>query len=83
LCSNAPHYLRIAIGTLRETDTWLQRGRRQGHWTEGVYRPAKTLCDRTLDMTRKLLASKERQIAAEEASRRRKRRPIRGSSGNP
>jgi four helix bundle protein len=67
------HYLRMAIGSLRETDTWLSRGRRNGYWSEATFRRAKTLCDRALDTTCKLLASKERQIARQDHPRRNRR----------
>jgi four helix bundle protein len=60
------HYLRLAVGSLMETDTWLQRGNRHNYWTPGTFKRASRLLFRALDMTRKLLASKVRQIAAEE-----------------
>ena len=56
------HYLRIAVGSLMETRTFLARGQRQGYWNEDVSTTALSLCDRALDITRKLLASKVRQI---------------------
>ena len=56
------HYLRMAVGSLMETETWLQRGKRNGYWKRETFDRAKSLCDRALDMTRKLLASKVRQI---------------------
>ena len=56
------HYLRIAIGSLMETRTFLLRGERQGYWNADASKKAVTLCDRALDITRKLLASKVRQI---------------------
>jgi carbamoyl-phosphate synthase large subunit len=58
-------YLTMAIGSLRETDTWLQRGSRNRYWPRETYDRAKRLCDRALDMTRKFLASKLRQIEEE------------------
>ncbi len=56
------HYLRMAIGSLMETRTFLLRGERQGYWNAEVSKTALTLCDRALDITRKLLAAKLRQI---------------------
>ena len=56
------HYLRMAVGSLMETQTFLLRGERQGYWSEDEARTALRLCDRALDMTRKLLASKVKQI---------------------
>jgi hypothetical protein len=56
-----------------ETDTWLQRGSRNGYWNEDTFTRAKSLCDRALDITRKLLASKVRQIAEEERQKANRR----------
>lgn len=56
------HYLRMAVGSLMETQTFLLRGRRQGYWSEDKASAALRLCERALDMTRKLLASKLKQI---------------------
>ncbi len=66
-------FLGIALASLMETRTHLQRGERQNYWPPATSRQALSLCDRSLDMTRKLLAAKERQIA-EEASRQEARR---------
>ena len=55
-------YLRMAVGSLTETRTFLLRGQRQGYWNKDVSSAALSLCDRALDITRKLLASKVRQI---------------------
>jgi four helix bundle protein len=73
------HYLRLAVASLMETRTHLLRGERQHYWPPTTARQALSLCDRSLDITRKLLASKERQIEAEEAPKRaaRKNRPPR------
>jgi four helix bundle protein len=59
-------YLRTAVGSLLETSTWLQRGDRQRYWKPETYARVKSLCDRALDITRKLLASKLRQIKQQE-----------------
>ena len=56
------HFLRMAVGSLMETRTFLLRGRRQGYWSDDAALAALRLCDRALDMTRKLLASKVRQL---------------------
>jgi four helix bundle protein len=66
-------YLRMAVSSLMETDTWLQRGSRNGYWNEDTFTRAKSLCDRALDITRKLLASKVRQIAEEERQKANRR----------
>jgi len=66
-------FLGIALASLMETRTHLQRGERQNYWPPATSRQALLLCDRSLDMTRKLLAAKERQIA-EDASRQEARR---------
>jgi four helix bundle protein len=67
------HYLRMAVSSLMETDTWLQRGRRNRYWSRETSDRASSLCDRALDMTRKLLASKVRQIAEEERQKANRR----------
>jgi four helix bundle protein len=66
------HYLRMAVGSLMETQTFLLRGKRQGYWSEDKASAALRLCERALDMTRKLLASKLKQI---EESKSRQARP--------
>ena len=66
-------FLGIALASLMETRTHLQRGERQNYWPPATSRQALSLCDRSLDMTRKLLAAKNRQIA-DEASRQEARR---------
>ena len=67
------HYLRMAVASLMEADTWLQRGKRHGYWKPQTYVQTKRLCDRALDMTRKLLAAKVKQIAAEDEKKARSR----------
>ena len=72
------HYLRMAVSSLLETRTFLLRGQRQGYWSPERSVAALALCDRALDITRKLLASKLRQIDEEEKRKgtsRRKRPP--------
>jgi four helix bundle protein len=69
----AAHYLRMADGSLRESSNWLERGIKRRYWPIQEAQVALTLCWRALDMTRKLLESKERQIAAQ-ANKKRKRR---------
>jgi four helix bundle protein len=69
-------FLEIALASLMETRTHLQRGQRQNYWPPDTSRQALSLCDRSLDITRKLLASKERQIA-EDAARKAARRGTR------
>ena len=64
------HYLRIAIGSLLETRTLLLRGGRRNLWSNDKGAAVLSLCDRALDMTRKLLASKTRQIEREKEQRR-------------
>ena len=75
-------YLRIALGSLSETATHLERGRRKKYFTDEDFARALSLCRRAGYMTNRLLQSKLRQIAAMEAekrqnaaSRRRRRRP--------
>ena len=58
------HFLRMALGSLMETRTFLLRGQRQAFWSDEAARAALSLCDRAIDMTRKLLASKVRQVEA-------------------
>ena len=66
-------FLGIALASLLETRTHLGRGGRQNYWSAETLRQALSLCDRALDITRKLLASKERQIAEQEAKRPQRR----------
>ena len=72
-------YLTMAVSSLMETEIWLERGRRNRYWPPEAYDRTKRLCDRALDMTRKLLASKLRQIEEEKrkkaASKRSGKRP--------
>ena len=68
------HYLRIALASLAETFTHLERGRRRNYFTpEGLAR-ASSLCRRATYMTNRLLQSKLRQIKAEEEERERNRK---------
>ena len=67
------HYLRIAVGSLRETSNLLERGRTRRFWPEGETKAALSLCWRALDITNKLLAAKERQIEAQ--AKNKPRRP--------
>jgi four helix bundle protein len=70
------HYLRMAVSSLMETRTFLLRGQRLGYWKPDAGAAALSLCDRALDITRKLLASKLRQIDEEQGRKRpRARRP--------
>src|SRR5688572_2550293 len=64
------HYLRMAISSLMETRTFLLRGERLSYWTPQAGAAALSLCDRALDITRKLLASKLRQIDQEQDRKR-------------
>lgn len=76
-------YLTMAVSSLLETDTWLQRGKRNGYWTPETYKRAKSLCDRALDITRKLLASKQRQIQEQEQTKAARKRHIRPAKNQP
>ena len=67
-------YLRMAVSSLLEARTFILRGGRRGFWTTEVYERTLALCERALDVTKKLLASKLRQIAAEDARKRPRRR---------
>ncbi|MDQ3419267.1 MAG: four helix bundle protein [Acidobacteriota bacterium] len=67
------HFLRMAVGSLMGTRTFLLRGQRQGYWSEDAARAALRLCDRALDVTRKLLASKVKQIEAGQTVKNRPR----------
>ena len=73
-------YLRMAISSLLETQTHLEYGLRRKYFTVKVHSDAVTLCGRALRVTRALLQSKLRQIAREEAQKRKaketKRRPL-------
>ena len=59
------HYLRIAVGSLRESSNLLERGRERRFWPDGEIQATLSLCWRALDITNKLLAAKQRQIAAQ------------------
>jgi four helix bundle protein len=61
------HYLRMAISSVMETRTFLLRGQRLGYWKPDAGAAALSLCDRALDVSRKLLASKLRQINDEQS----------------
>ena len=67
------YYLRVAVASLRECSNWLERGIKRRYWpvTDGA--ATLNLCWRALDITGKLLAAKERQIAREVAQKPRKR----------
>jgi four helix bundle protein len=67
-------YLRMAVSSLMETRTFLLRGGRRGYWPTEIYERTLALCDRAMEVTRKLLASKLRQIKAEDVHRRSRRR---------
>jgi hypothetical protein len=64
----------MAVSSLLETHTFILRGGRRGFWTREVYERTLALCERALDVTKKLLASKLRQIKADEARKRPRRR---------
>lgn len=65
------YYLRVAIASLRECSNWLERGIKRSYWPEADGVATLNLCWRALDITNKLLASKERQIAMEALKRKR------------
>ena len=67
-------YLRIAVASLHETQTHLDRGLNKKYFDPDVYFAASRLCGRALDITRRLLASKLRQIAEEEQKRKDRQR---------
>ena len=58
-------YLRIALSSLAETATHLERGRRRKYFSEEEQERAESLCRRARFMTKRLLQSKLRQIEAE------------------
>ena len=67
-------YLRMALGSLAETRTHLERGRRRAYFTEEQHQAASSLLNRSTYMVTRLLQSKLRQLEAEEkATRQRKR----------
>ena len=66
----AVRYLRMAIGSLRETSTFLERGTTRAYWPEGEASAVTRLCWRALDITREFLAAKKRQRDAQEQERR-------------
>ena len=70
-------YLRIALSSLAETATHLERGRRRNYFSEEEQERAESLCRRARFMTKRLLQSKLRQIKSEttEKNRRRKSSP--------
>ena len=77
-------YLRMALSSLQETQTHLERGRRRNYFTSDDHQKAMTLCGRAHYITNRLLQSKLRQIAAEKADKEEKkqrRRPSRVSDG--
>jgi four helix bundle protein len=67
-------YLRMALSSLGETQTHLERGRRRNYFTPEDHGKATTLCARAHYMTTRLLQSKLRQIAAEKNERDRAKR---------
>ena len=69
-------YLRIALSSLAETATHLERGRRRNYFSEEEQERAESLCRRARFMTKRLLQSKLRQIEAE--NNRKSRRQARG-----
>ena len=71
-------YLRIAIASLQETQTHLDRGLRKNYFEQEVYVAASRLCGRALKITTRLLASKLRQIAEQEQKRKDSRNKKRG-----
>jgi four helix bundle protein len=68
------HDLRMAVSSLMETRTHLEYGRRRKYFTADVHSRAATLCGRALDLTQRLLQSKLRQLADEEARKRNRNR---------
>jgi four helix bundle protein len=67
-------YLRIALGSLEETSTHLVLGKGRGYFTDPAHARLTSLCHTATDMTTRLLNSKLRQIAKEDAERARKKR---------
>ena len=63
------HYLRIAISSLMETRTFLLRGRRRSYWPPDTCAAALALCERALEVTRRLLAAKVKQLPSPKRSR--------------
>ena len=66
-------YLRIAISSLQETQTHLERGLHKKYFDQDVYVAASRLCGRALNITTRLLASKLRQIADDEQKKKDRR----------
>ena len=58
-------YLRIALSSIVETETHLERGRRRKYFSDGDHLKAVTLSRRARFMTTRLLQAKLRQIEAE------------------
>jgi four helix bundle protein len=63
-------YLRIALSSLKETQTHLERGLNNRHFDKETYANASRLCGRATKITTRLLVSKLRQIAAEEQGKK-------------
>ena len=69
-------YLRLALSSIAETETHLERGRRRNYFSEADHLKAVTLSRRARFMTTRLLQAKLRQIEAENS--RKTRRQTRG-----
>jgi hypothetical protein len=63
----------MADGSLRESSNWIERGIKRRYWPPQEALAALNLCWRALDITGKLLAAKESQIAAQARKKKRTR----------
>ena len=68
------NYYRMAVSSLMETQTHLAYGLRRKYYTPAIHSNAATKCGRALLITKRLLASKLRQIAEEENRKKAARR---------
>ena len=75
-------YLRMAISSLRETQTHLEYGRLRNYFAPEAHSSAVKKCERALKVTEALLLSKLRQIADEER-RKKQKRPRRPGDEDP
>ena len=73
-------YLTIAVSSLLEANNWLARGSERCYWPAQKGQSAKRLAERALDISKKLLASKYRQIAREDQMRKARSGRSRGPS---
>jgi four helix bundle protein len=72
-------YLRMALRSLAETRTHLERGRRRSYFTPDQQQTTSSVLNRATHMTLRLLQARQRQIDVQQAHHKRGRNP----RGNP